>query len=217
MTTHLHTHGYISRLHPTSVIVTTALHVYLCVWADMAHDTDEDDGFLMREVPTSITNGDFLTAAHYARLYHLMKSVKVAHTSGRVTLEHYALYAEYFNAITTLAEAIHTAATLDEAVDTYTPPTTATPTPTNNGKATKKPSQMPNLLDVDVNPTNDPPTILPTIYTGIYSRAVNPPAWCVMGANDYAVIPIVDWLTADSPAVLIPYVDPFDECVEGMS
>ena len=222
-TEHLHTNGYLPRLHWASIIVTTKLDVYLCQWpANTTDDQETIDRLSLPLPPHPASAGDFLTPAHYARLYHLMKSVRAAHQAGRVSIGQYSLYAEYFNAITEIAEAIHGDAELDNAVMEYKPgntkSTTGNPAAGTTGSARRKTSQMPNLLDVEAEPINEPTAIYPDVITAIYNRQINPTTnqrygYCVLSGVNFAIIPILDWLNNENGTFngpIMPYSDPFD-------
>ena len=221
---HLHTMSALPRLSATSIIVNTNLTVHLCQWP--VGTTDEPDVMARLSLPLQphpASAGDFLTAKHYARLYHLMKSVKSAHQSGRVNLDSYTLYAEYFNAITEIAELIHGGAELDKAVMDYKPDnsksTTSNVRSTTNESARIKTSQMPSLLDEQADAVNEPTDIYPTVYTAIYNRQLNPTTnqrygYCVLSGDTFDVIPILYWLNNDNAqhnGPIMPYSDPFDD------
>ena len=230
MAEHLHTMSALPRLSATSIIVTTKLDVYLCQWpAGIPDDPAVTSRLSLQLQPHPASSGDFLTAKHYAKLYHLMKSVKAAHKAGRVNLDSYTLYAEYFNAITEIAEAIHGDAVLDKAVMEYKPePSKTTNSTTSNVRSTsnesvrRKTSQMPNLLDVDASPINEPSAIYPDVITAIYNRQINTATnqrygYCVLSGDNFDIIPVLDWMNNENGqhnGPIMPYSDPFDTVEE---
>jgi len=218
MAEHLHTMSALPRLSATSIIVETNLTVYLCQWPGGTTDETEVLSRLsLPQPPHPASAGDFLTAKHYARLYHLMRSVRAAHQAGRVSIGQYSLYAEYFNAITEIAEAIHGGAELDKAVVEYKPKTTNSPSAGTTEGARRVLLRVLSMLDEQADATNDPSAIYPDVFTAIYNRQINTATnqrygYCVLSGVNFDIIPIIDWLNnvdGSFNGPIMPYSDPF--------